>query len=424
LLSVLAVDSAHKGTTAVVILVPILALGLPIMDTLLAMLRRLLRALQVVCTDPERNEYRFFVVGSASVFRADRDHIHHRLVTLGLTQRRAVLLLHGACVVLGVTAALAVTARGAHATLLVAAVSVAMAVGIRKLGYGEVQILRRGTLLPLFELRVLSRRPFHALVDSGFIVVAYLGALLVANGFVLGPAARSYFLRSVVIVAAVKLMTFVYSDLYQRSYRYTNAADLVGVVKGVTGAEGAAAVVLAVVYGIPDHVAAVLLLDFYLTATLVVGARLSFKVLEVLARNNGTSDTHPVLICGAGTGGTTFLQQLQQNPGLGYEVIGFIDEQERLWGRKVNGIQVLGGLDKLPALIRQRHVRDVILADASMDERRTAALAQVCAGAGAQLRRFRFALDHVSAPSDLAPGAVPAQQARPPVPITATVQGT
>ncbi len=66
-------SSSQKSPTAIAILVPLLALGLPLMDMLLAMMRRFL----------ERR----------SIFAADRGHLHHRLLDLGLTHRRAVLVL-------------------------------------------------------------------------------------------------------------------------------------------------------------------------------------------------------------------------------------------------------------------------------------------------------------------------------------------
>jgi UDP-GlcNAc:undecaprenyl-phosphate GlcNAc-1-phosphate transferase len=69
---------APKVSTAVALAVPVLALGVPIFDTLFAMVRRIL----------ERR----------SPFAADRRHIHHRLLDLGLTQHRAVLILYGATV--------------------------------------------------------------------------------------------------------------------------------------------------------------------------------------------------------------------------------------------------------------------------------------------------------------------------------------
>ncbi|MEM7610002.1 MAG: MraY family glycosyltransferase, partial [Myxococcota bacterium] len=66
--------SSIKSSTTVSLLVPILALGVPIMDTLFAMVRRWL----------ERRP----------IFAPDRGHIHHKLLDLGLTHRRAVLTLY------------------------------------------------------------------------------------------------------------------------------------------------------------------------------------------------------------------------------------------------------------------------------------------------------------------------------------------
>jgi UDP-GlcNAc:undecaprenyl-phosphate GlcNAc-1-phosphate transferase len=68
----------QKASTAVSLLVPTIALGLPIFDTLFSMLRRYLE--------------------KRPIFTADRGHIHHRLLELGLTHRRAVMLLYGVSV--------------------------------------------------------------------------------------------------------------------------------------------------------------------------------------------------------------------------------------------------------------------------------------------------------------------------------------
>jgi UDP-GlcNAc:undecaprenyl-phosphate GlcNAc-1-phosphate transferase len=74
----------QKASTAVSLLVPVVALGLPIFDTLFSMLRRYL----------ERRP----------VFAPDRGHVHHRLIDMGITHRRAVVTLYGACIVLAASA--------------------------------------------------------------------------------------------------------------------------------------------------------------------------------------------------------------------------------------------------------------------------------------------------------------------------------
>lgn len=75
---------SQKASTAVSLLVPILALGLPIFDTLLSVIRRIL----------ERR----------SLFSPDRGHIHHKLLDLGLTHRRAVLALYSVSLLFALSA--------------------------------------------------------------------------------------------------------------------------------------------------------------------------------------------------------------------------------------------------------------------------------------------------------------------------------
>ena len=83
-LAILSVATMSKGPTIVALAVPLLALGLPIFDTFLAIIRR--------------------VYQRRPVFMADRGHIHHRLLALGLTHRQVVLFLYMVCSILALSA--------------------------------------------------------------------------------------------------------------------------------------------------------------------------------------------------------------------------------------------------------------------------------------------------------------------------------
>jgi len=403
-LSVLAVEGSHKGATAVVIAVPILALGLPIADTLLAMLRRVLGALRVVRVDPNRNEYRFLVIGSASVARADRDHIHHRLLRMGLTYNRAVVLLYAVCVALGAVALLAVTLRGPQLGVLVGLTALATFFGLRQLGYQEVEVLRRGTLLPLFDARVLNRRSVHAAVDAGFVGFAYIAAVLVAGGGIALPGTRAYLIWTLLPVVALKVGVFLVSGLYYRAYRYTNAADVLALVKALVLAEAVAASAVVTVYGLPPNPVVTLLLDLYFAATLVLGGRLSFRFLEAM-KADPASQTRPVLVYGANSGGAALLRETAQNPELGFRIVGFVDDPPATWRSQVNGVPVLGGLQHLPELVRRHRVEEVIFAHHSPTPDQVAAVSAACTGLGVTVRRFRFSFEEVGptpAPARLA----------------------
>lgn len=71
----LSVVGALKGTTTMALFIPVLIMGLPITDTLWAIIRRARK--------------------KQPIFKADKEHIHHKLLSLGLTQRQVVLIIYG-----------------------------------------------------------------------------------------------------------------------------------------------------------------------------------------------------------------------------------------------------------------------------------------------------------------------------------------
>ncbi len=107
----------QKASAAVSIAVPIVALGVPIIDTLLAMVRRFL----------ERRP----------LFSPDRGHIHHRLLDMGITHRRAVLIIYGVTVALCVGAIGIAFGRSWEVGGAVLGVSAVLFGLIRFIGYFE-----------------------------------------------------------------------------------------------------------------------------------------------------------------------------------------------------------------------------------------------------------------------------------------------
>ena len=83
-LAVLSIMSLTKMATTVSLFLPILVLGVPIFDTLLAIVRRL--------------------INKTPIFSPDKDHLHHRLLAMGLSHKRAVLVVYGVCIFLSLSA--------------------------------------------------------------------------------------------------------------------------------------------------------------------------------------------------------------------------------------------------------------------------------------------------------------------------------
>ena len=114
ILAGISVIGAVKSAATIALIVPILALGLPILDTTFAIVRR----------------YR----GGVPIFKPDKGHLHHRLLNLGFTQRQAVLLMYVISAVLGLSAVALTEVSGGLSILIIFAVVFAVVYGARKLG--------------------------------------------------------------------------------------------------------------------------------------------------------------------------------------------------------------------------------------------------------------------------------------------------
>ena len=118
ILAVISLRSQSKTHAIVSILVPIIAMGLPILDTTLAFLRRILR--------------------HQSIFMADKQHIHHFLLSLGFNQRKTVLILYSISISFTILAMIMIFNENINTFLIVLVFAIIVFVIIKKLGYVEM----------------------------------------------------------------------------------------------------------------------------------------------------------------------------------------------------------------------------------------------------------------------------------------------
>ena len=394
-LSVLALLSGLKGTTTFALLIPILALGLPIMDTILSMLRRLLKSLHIMEVDPEKNVVKFFYLDGWSMFRADRSHIHHRLLQLGLTQGKAVMLLYGVSLIFGGLALSSIYFKNLNHALLITTIGIAAYVGIRRLGYSEVRVLSNGALLPLFDVPVVNRRILRVFVDLAIISVScYLAFWLRFEGDF--GQVKNYCLTTLPLVLATKTIVFYFTGLYKGAWRYTNINDLMRMVKAVVLGCIVSGLLLWMIPGLGITSRAALMIDFNLLLFFVVGARSSFRILEYLNATRNHNGGRNVLIYGVGKTGANALREFIHNPILGLSPVGFIDDDLRNQGKQVNGYPVLGTLNSLENVLKKNPIAEVILSISDFPKEKLEQLSQICSSHQIPLRRFQTRLEEIS----------------------------
>lgn len=130
-LAIVSVHVSLKISAVAAILFPLLALGLPVFDTLLVMLFRFRKKIRTP-----------MVRRLASVFRADRSHLHHLMLHLGLNRQRIVLGIYLVTAAFCALALVAVSVRNTWLGLLFLLFELAVVFAIRHLG-NHAELLRR-----------------------------------------------------------------------------------------------------------------------------------------------------------------------------------------------------------------------------------------------------------------------------------------
>ena len=118
LIACIAVRSSQLSTTTFAFVVPVIALGLPILDTVLAFLRR---------TAKRRNP-----------FQADLQHIHHKMIESGLSHPETVLVLYAFCVLLGLAALVLALKKNEYAGIVLFVLTIVTLIGFKKFGILDI----------------------------------------------------------------------------------------------------------------------------------------------------------------------------------------------------------------------------------------------------------------------------------------------
>jgi UDP-GlcNAc:undecaprenyl-phosphate GlcNAc-1-phosphate transferase len=123
MLSALALEGAQKAPTVIAVAIPVVSFGLPILETALSVLRRL--------------------IGGRPVFTADREHIHHKLLQRGLSHRQVVIVLYAVSALFALLSLFLLWPTGSSLGLVLAVLGTGIWIGVQHLGYLEFGELRR-----------------------------------------------------------------------------------------------------------------------------------------------------------------------------------------------------------------------------------------------------------------------------------------
>ena len=344
-LASLAIMGTWQNVTHLVLsmLVPVAVLVVPIFDTTLVSFER-------------RRAGR-------SIAQGGRDHSSHRLVFLGLSERRAVAVLLFISLLAGLGALVLVTYTNVYTALTVLAIACVPLLffgvflsGIRV--YGEKKKRRRSALSKVV---FHKKQLLQISVDVVLLTAAYFAAYQLRFEGKTDTILR-LFASSVPLVLAGKLVAFTVFGLYRGHWRYASINDLIRIVQAAVAGSVIALVLVILVFHFHGFSRAVFVIDLALTLLFVGGARVLIRVYkEYFDRLKTESGQEPVLIMGAGDGGELLLRELKNNDAFGFKVVGFIDDDPGKRGQIIHGVSVLGSREDLPGLVLKHGVKRVFI---------------------------------------------------------------
>jgi UDP-GlcNAc:undecaprenyl-phosphate GlcNAc-1-phosphate transferase len=356
---------------------PVLILTIPIFDTLVVTVTRKL--------------------SGRPVSQGGRDHTSHRLVALGMSERRATLLLY---LFTALSGALALTVRqmtigGALALIVGFALSVLFIglylgkVGVYEENRNQNREAASGTLVDPFGNFSHRRRIIEILLDTVLVALAYYCAYLLRFDGDMPGQQIAIFIRTLPLLVAVQILSFLIGGIYKGIWRYTGLDELARLA--VVVFIGAAVSSLAVLFFYQFHgpSRAVFILNGMLLFVFVGASRISFRLIGTLIarQRQPAPDAKPVLIYGAGDCGEILIKELLNNPAYCYQPVGFIDDDARKTGMQLRGYRIFSS-DDLPVLLDSHGVSEVLVSSSKVPESRLDRLRNM----GVELKRLRIDL--------------------------------
>jgi UDP-GlcNAc:undecaprenyl-phosphate GlcNAc-1-phosphate transferase len=368
-----------------VLAVPVLVLLVPIFDTTFVTLMR--------------------KMAGRAASQGGRDHTSHRLVALGLSEKHAVWMLYSLAVSGGI---LALIVR--HATIDISIVSIAsFTIVLTFLGIhlGRVRVYDETELAAAREKPLVSflldlsykRRIFEVILDVVLISLAYYLAYVVKFGPVSDSGDWQLFIKTLPVVAVVKLAMFLASGIYRGLWRYASLANVVDFARATVVSSVATMLVIVIAFRFEGFSRMVFAIDAVLMMIVLTGSRFAFRMLRRVFPANHSESCRRVLIYGAGDGGELIYRELRNNSELHAVPVAFVDDDPAKNGRLIHGLRVYSTATPLEETCRRLQIEQVLISTGKLSNDRLTDIVGRCAALGLLVSRAGMSFEPL-APSD------------------------
>jgi len=378
----------HYGT----FLFPLLLMAVPICDTTLVTLTRMLRG--------------------RPISQGGTDHVSHRLLAYGFSPTAAVLALWGFTLFTGALGYFAVSYEVPPILSVVPFLISAVVLFGTYLTRFELHPHHTTASPTLSRPRVAGwvRIAFRVGFDLLLILAVYYSAYLLRFDGSASRADMEIFRSTVLELALIKLAVFMAFGVYRPWWEYFGLRDAYRLIAASTLASLTAVAYFLTIYRFAGFSRVVFALDFLVFTMLVLIFRFSFRFLDEVAPANHRTN---VFIYGADGEGETAMKFVSKHHR--FRVVGFLDDDRAKRDFSIHSVPIRGGTQDLAQLADRWQARAVLLTPSTSGEVQNK-LVKLCNVSGIQLMRLHLRLEELGIVTSASPaqdsastGATPAK---------------
>ncbi|HZQ03339.1 MAG TPA: hypothetical protein VFA88_04885 [Gaiellaceae bacterium] len=360
------------GTTVATLLLPILVLAVPILDTTLVTVARLLEGRPVA--------------------QGGLDHSSHRLVRLGLSEKHAVALLAVIATLIGGTSLTYNVLDNQRLTIAGVVLTFVLLVQFASF-LADIEQRPSPDQAPglLQTFAVHWRRLVEVVVDFGLITIAFLGAYVIQFGWPGSVNQRHLATITLPILLVARYLAFIPFGLYRSIWRYAGMRDVLAIGSAVAVSELVTVGFISSTQTLEDFSRSVFIVDGLLCTAAIGASRIAERALVIGLRRLRDRTARRSLVVGAGRTGRSLMRELRETAG--ERVVGFVDDNPRLRRRRVHGVPVLGATTELPRIIERTKPNIVLVTIPNAARERLDAIVDACADAGVTCHFVRREID-------------------------------
>jgi FlaA1/EpsC-like NDP-sugar epimerase len=249
-------------------------------------------------------------------------------------------------------------------------------------------------------MRRFLYRNFVLILAADILLVAFAWyfAYLLRFNFEIPVPSRGLLIRVLPIIVLIKIVTFYFFDLYRGMWRYTSLTDFFDIIKAASVSSLLVVAVILYTHRFVGFARSIFIIDWGLTIFLISGLRLSIRLYFWLGSGDEKArlnlkrffklglgrkgEAKRLLIIGAGDAGEKIFREIQDNPKLQYNVIGFLDDDTEKVGMQLHGVPILGTTSEINPISSKMKADEVLIAIPSVSGKQMRSIISSCEETG------------------------------------------